>query len=143
MSIVIDASVFVAAARPSEPHHADSRQFIAEVRWAEIEIVCPTLVLPECSAAIFRRTADAQLAAQIVEMTEDLPNLKLISLTLARAWRASNLAVICGLRGSDAIYIAVASEFSATMIAWDKEILRRGVTACPVMTPAGWLSTNP
>lgn len=52
MKITIDASVFVAAARPAEPHYLESRAFIPEAQKVNIEVICPTLVLLECGAAL-------------------------------------------------------------------------------------------
>jgi predicted nucleic acid-binding protein len=70
MRITIDASVFVAAARPAEPHYSRSRAFIPEAQKVNIELICPTLVLPECGAAIARRTGNPMLALSAVVMID-------------------------------------------------------------------------
>lgn len=49
----------------------------------------------------------------------------------------------CRLRGADAVYVAVAQEYGATLIIWDQELLTRGAAAITVVTPADWLAANP
>ena len=62
MSLTVDASVFVAASRADELHYTASRQFLQQARAQRFTLCCPTLVIPECAAAIARPTADATLA---------------------------------------------------------------------------------
>jgi len=106
--ICIDASVFVAAARAAEEQHADSMAFLREVQAQGEEVYCPTLVLPECAAAIARRTDDPDLARQLVLLIEQYPRLQLVALTLPLAQRAAQIAATHQLRGADAVYVAVA-----------------------------------
>ena len=65
MSYTIDASVFVAAARPVEADHAVSLKFLEQVEQQRLPTVCPTLLLVECAAAIARATDDEVLAEQL------------------------------------------------------------------------------
>jgi predicted nucleic acid-binding protein len=143
MRITIDASVFVAGMRPSEPHYAESRAFILEAQMAKVEVICPTLVLPECSAAIARRTGNPLLAAGLVAMIESWPDLQLLPLNLSRARRAATIGADHRLRGADSIYVAIAEEYATPLIAWDDEILKRGASVVVTMTPANWLVANP
>ena len=46
------------------------------------------------------------------------------------------------LRGADAVYIALAVEFGATVITWDAEMLTRGAGAVSVLTPSDWLASH-
>ena len=81
MSLAIDANVLVAAAREEEEHWDVSIEFLKQVRTCGQAICCPTLVLPECSAAIARRTGNADLAIEILRRVEALPNLRLVPVT--------------------------------------------------------------
>lgn len=56
---------------------------------------------------------------------------------------SAQVAVSCRLRGADAVYVAVAQEFRATMITWDNEVLLRDAAVVPTMTPTDWLAANP
>jgi predicted nucleic acid-binding protein len=142
MKITIDASVFVAAARPAEPRYLKSRAFIPEAQKANIEVICPTLVLPECGAAIARRTGNPTLALSVVVMIDNWRGLQLIQLTASRARRAAQIASDQRLRGADSIYVAVAEEFATTLVTWDDEMLQRGAALVTTVTPDDWLKAQ-
>ncbi|MGE0131289.1 MAG: type II toxin-antitoxin system VapC family toxin [Blastocatellales bacterium] len=142
MKITIDASVFVAAARSVEPHYADSVNFLEEAQAAKVEIICPTLVLAECCAAVARRIGDTALALRTVGLIEKRPGLRLVRLTTVRARRAAQSAAYQRLRGADSIYVATAEEFAATLITWDGEMLKRSAAVVSAMTPVDWLKAQ-
>ncbi len=73
MNVTVDASVFVAASRSDEVHYRASHQFLQQVRAQRCNMFCPTLLLPECAAAIVRPTANARLAEQLVSLVETFP----------------------------------------------------------------------
>lgn len=139
MSLTIDASVFVAATRLQEQHHDISREFLQKVQEKAIEVFCPTLALPECSAAIARRTGDSALAEEVVSLIENFPNLYLVSLDATLAHRASEIAIAHRIRGADSVYVAVAESASADLITWDDEMLQRGRNLVSTMTPVEWI----
>ena len=139
MNCTIDASVLVAVARAPETHHATSIDFLRRVEEQAANLFCPTLVLAECSAAIARQTDRPILAERMVTFIERLPNLLLIPLDIPLARRAAYLAIAHRLRGADAVYIAVAEAFGATLITWDAEMLQRGPAAVMTITPSVWL----
>ncbi len=142
MNYTVDASVFVAAVRAAEPHNAVSKQFLKHLRRCHVDIFCPSLVLPESSAAIARRTGRIALAARTVSIITNFPNLQFIPLTLSLAQRAAQIASDCRVRGADAVYIATAEGSSATLITWDGEVLTRGASIIAVITPADWLASQ-
>jgi len=81
MNYTIDASVFVSAIRALEAQHLTSLDFLDQVQVQGATIICPTLVLPECAAAIIRPTGDVVLAERVIRLIESFPSLNLISLT--------------------------------------------------------------
>ncbi|NOT62302.1 MAG: type II toxin-antitoxin system VapC family toxin [Acidobacteria bacterium] len=142
MKLAIDANVFVSAANASEPQHAGSLRFLHEVRNRAVAVFCPTLILPECSAAISRPTGSAALAAALVTQIQQWPALQLISLNLALAQRAAAITGAQKLKGADAVYVALTEAHADTWITWDKELLQRGPAIVPTLTPADWLQAN-
>ncbi|MBM4033145.1 MAG: type II toxin-antitoxin system VapC family toxin [Planctomycetes bacterium] len=140
MNLTVDASVFVAAARDVEPHHAESLAFLHELHVGALRVSCPTIVLPESAAAIARRTGDDALTDEAVELILSLAGLQLLVVDFPLAERAVELAKAHRLRGADAIYVAVADASKATLVAWDSEMLVRGGNAVPTMTPSTWLA---
>lgn len=143
MKITIDASVFVASARPEEPHYAISLDFLREARSREMKLICPSLVLPECGAAIARHLGDAVMAYTLVTQVAAWPGLELVHLTEDRARHAAQCAIRAQLRGADSIYVATALEFNAALISLDDEVLRRSISFVAGMTPSEWLGINP
>jgi len=141
--LTIDANVFISARVRTEVQHAASDQFLDRLVQATVDIFCPTLIVPEVAAAIARPTGSARLANAVVSQIENFPHLSLVGLTQDRARRSADLAILCRLRGPDAVYVALAQEFGTTLITWDAEMLTRGARAVPVLTPTDWLAANP
>jgi predicted nucleic acid-binding protein len=121
----IDASVFVSAGSVAEARHRDAFQFLRWTVATGTVLYCPTLVLAECAAAISRQTGKAALAQRVVRLIARLPNVVLVPLDLIRAHRAADIAMAHRLRGADAVYVAVASDFNATLVTHDTEMLQR------------------
>ena len=138
MNCTIDASVFVAAVRLEEDHYTVSREFLRQAREEAVTVLCPTLVLPECAAAIARPTGDSALVEELTVLIEDFPGLRLVSIDLPLARRAVQIATTHRLRGADSIYVAVAEMFNATLVTWDAEMLQRGSAAIQTLTPTEW-----
>jgi predicted nucleic acid-binding protein len=143
MNLTVDASVFVAASRSDEVHYPASHQFLQQIRAHRCNLFCPTLLLPECAAAIARPTADARLAEELVSLVETFPRMQLIPLDLPLAHRAAQVAREHRLRGADSVYVSVAETFNARLIAWDAEMLERGAEVVATMTPLEWMEEQP
>ncbi|MCK5118295.1 MAG: PIN domain-containing protein [Candidatus Latescibacteria bacterium] len=139
MNCTIDASVFVAAVRVEEDNYTISRRFLQQVRAETVTVFCPTLVLPECAAAIARPTGDAALVEELTMLIESYPGLSLVALELPLARRAVQIATAHRLRGADSVYVAVAEAFDAPLITWDMEMLQRGPAVVPTHTPTEWV----
>jgi predicted nucleic acid-binding protein len=137
MRWTIDASVFVSSARSDESSYLISRNFLRSVQ--SLEVYCPTLALAECAAAIARQTGNPSLAEELVAILEDFPGMNLIPLDLTLARKAAKIAILHRLRGADAVYVAVAEAFGATLITWDREMLSRCPSVVATMTPESWL----
>jgi predicted nucleic acid-binding protein len=142
MILVIDASVFVAAARTQETHHSVSRQFLRQARSQEATVLCPTLLLPECAAAIVRPTGDVALGEELVALISSFPGLRLVNLDPSLAHQAVQVATHHRLRGADSVYIAVAEAAKATLVTWDEEMLERGAGVVVTQTPLQWMGEH-
>lgn len=104
----VDASVFLNAFNPYEEGHQESHRFLAELQEQGVPIVVPTLLLPEVAGTIARGRQDARLARTFTGNLANLPHLVLIPLDATLARRAAEMAAEHRLRGSDAVYAAVA-----------------------------------
>lgn len=117
----VDASVFLNAFNPYEPGHENSHLLLALLQERAAPIAVPTLLLPEVAAAIGRGRQDADLAREFSSNLARLPHLILVPLDAALAQQAADVAAQYQLRGSDAVYAAVALRFGSTMITLDRE----------------------
>jgi len=117
----VDASVFLNAFNPGEVGQAESNRFLNHLQAQAIPIIAPTLLLPEVSAAISRGREDAKLAQAFANTLSRLPNLVLIPLDTLLAQHAAEVAAQYRLRGSDAVYAAVAIRFGSHLVTLDRE----------------------
>lgn len=133
--VTIDASVFVSAFTPTEPAHQPSRAFMLNVREHSIPIIVPVLILPEISAALSRGQRKPELGKAFVQELRDFPNTTFIDVDGAVANLAVEVAANHRLRGSDAIYAAIALRFGTELITLDKEQLDRLPKVLSVRSP--------
>jgi predicted nucleic acid-binding protein len=133
--VTIDASVFVSAYTPTEPAHQASKSFMLSARDHSTPIIVPVLLLPEISAAISRGQGKPDLGKAFVQQLRSLPNTTFISVDEGIANLAVEVAADRRLRGSDAIYAAVALRFGTELITLDKEQLDGLLKVLSVHTP--------
>ena len=135
LPVTIDASVFVSAFTPTEPAHQVSKAFMLGVREQSIPIIVPVLVLPEISAALSRGQGKPELGKAFVQELRNFPNTTFIDVDDNIAILAVEIAANNRLRGSDAIYAAVALRFGTELITLDREQLDRLPKVLPVRAP--------
>lgn len=133
--VTIDASVFVSSFTPNESAHMESKSFMLTIREQSIPIIVPVLLLPEISAAISRGQDKPELGLTFVKELKKLPNTTFIDIDDSIAMLASEIAAKHRLRGSDAVYAAVALRFGTELITLDKEQLLRLPKVLTVKTP--------
>jgi predicted nucleic acid-binding protein len=131
----VDASVFLNAFNSTERGHEGSAAFFARVRATASPIIVPTLLLPEVAATITLGHGDAALARSFADAIARLPNLVLVPLDRELAEQAANVAAGFHLRGSDAVYVAVALRFNADLVTRDREQRERAAGALTAISP--------
>ncbi len=141
--IVTDASFWVSALLARDVHHSEANALLRRMAAEEIPVIAPAFAIVEVAGALVRRTQDHATTEKTVRHIQKQPWLTLIPMTVAFAELAAKLAISCGLRVADAIYVALARQEGVPLITRDNEILQRGGGAALVMTPADWLRQNP
>lgn len=134
--ITVDASVFVNAFSPTEEGSDQSAEFINKIRKEATPIIQPTLFLPEVIASIARKRGDTELALQLAQELRRFSRITIVGLDENLADFASEVAAAYRLRGSDAVYAAVALRFGCELVTLDKEQLERLPGVVPVRSPA-------
>ena len=132
----IDASVFLNAFNPYEVGHEDSNRLLARLQEQAVPIIVPTLLLPEVAAAVSRGREDEDLARRFAASLSRLPYLVLVSLDAALAQQAADVAAQYHLRGSDAVYAAVALRFGSTLVTLDRKQRERVSATLTTCSPA-------
>lgn len=133
--VTIDASVFISAFTPSEEEHEASKGFMRAARAANAPIIVPTLVIPEIAAAISRGQGKPDLGFSYAIEVSQFPNVTLINLDTSLAESAAEVAAHSRLRGSDAVYAAVAMRYATELVTLDREQLERVKKAIKVRKP--------
>jgi predicted nucleic acid-binding protein len=131
----VDASVFLNAFNPREAGHAASKAFLGNLQSKAVPIIAPALLLPEVASAIRRGRDDAALARQFSRAIDKLPNLVLVSLDRQLAMQTIDIAADYGLRGSDAVYVAVALRFACPLVTLDHKQHDRAANALATHYP--------
>ena len=123
--VVVDASIWVARLVPQDVFHEASKSWLAAQRADHVELVSPSLLLTEVAGAVARRTGDAELAKRAVEQLNALPGLRLVQMDDRLVQQAAQLAAELGLRGADALYVAVAFQLGIPLASLDDEQKQR------------------
>lgn len=139
---VIDASVYVGRLRENEPKHAACKGLLGAIQTRRIAVACPNLVWVEVAAAVRRGTGGPDLARAAVTALQRLPGHHYVAMDDALAHAAAELAGERGLRGADAVYVALARRLGWALISLDEEQRRRASglvqTCSPQELLGGW-----
>ncbi len=133
--VTVDASVFVNALSPDEDGSDTSSDFISQLKQEGTAFIQPTLFIPEVVASIARKQESPKTGIEILHQLRKIPKLTLVDLDDDFADLASEIAANSRLRGSDAVYAAVALRFGTELITLDKEQLARLPKLLPVRAP--------
>ena len=133
---VIDASVYVALANDGDPYHDRCFQWFESSVREQPPPAAPGLLLVEVAASIRRLTGSTKLARRVLSELQEDELIELYPLTAARSETAAEIAASIGVRGADAVYLALASELGETLITLDRQQLERGKRMVDVTRPA-------
>lgn len=137
--LTVDASVWVAAADPSDEFYAVSRDFLMGVARRRLRIYLPAYARIEIACALARRRRSAaagQILANALVDSVSVVQVPLDTQFLAQALLSGTRAF---LRGADALYVATAELNHARLVSWDGELVQRA----DAITPSDWLAANP
>jgi predicted nucleic acid-binding protein len=134
MKLVLDASVAIAAMRPSETAYAAARARIERVLQGGDELVQPALFGVEVAGALARRgLAEADIRALVQALRA--PPHRIVTIGPKGSASAETCAMKGRLRGADAIYVWLASARGLPLCTLDQEMAQRGAAFCKVIAP--------
>lgn len=118
---VVDASVWVSRLVTWDVNHTASRQWLEMHDASGGRLVAPVILLAEVSGAVSRRTNDARLGHQATATLLRLRALRLVAVDRRLGEAAARVGADLGLRGADAVYVALAQQLKLPLVTWDKE----------------------
>ena len=132
---VVDASVWVSRLVASDVNHSSSRRWLERYEAKGGRLVAPVILLAEISGAISRRTNSAWLGRQSLESLLRIRALRLVTVDRRLGEAAARLGADLGLRGADALYVAVAHRLRIPLVTWDREQQEKASTVITVELP--------
>lgn len=134
MVVVVDSSVFVASLSPIDSTHVVSRSFLSKLDTQEV--LLPTLVIAEVAIVLYRN--GYKEIPTVVRNVSSFPLMPLdrefINLMVA------GLPNMPPLKTADMIIVSTAKEAQATLVTWDKQLLRLPASICKITTPEAFLN---
>ena len=131
----LDANIFVRDLDPRHPDHATCRDLLKRLRTTGMPIIVPLLLLIEVSGAISRELRDPMRGRLAVMALREFPNITFVALDDRLAQDAADIAADYGIRGADAIYVAVARHSGCTLVSLDREQRERAASIVDARTP--------
>lgn len=132
---VLDASVQIALVNRADPHReAALRWYRSAIAKAE-PLHAPWIMVAELGSGIRRGLGDRDLAQQAVQslIADGMVQLVLVDADLAA--RAAAIAIDHGIRGCDAVYVALAQALGEPLVTFDRQQSTRGAGAATVLQP--------
>ena len=139
---VVDASVWVARFVESDRFHAASLAWIIDSVGSVRPIHAPLILLPEVAGPIARVTGRQNGIADAIRAIVDAPGVFLSPLDDHLAGASWRLAAELGLKGADAVYVALAQNLGFPLVTWDREQLERAPDVISVRTPTELLEVS-
>src|SRR5436189_5292441 len=117
--VVIDASVWVSRLLPTDANHQRA------IAWVDNHIMnggsfaAPLILVIEIAASVSRNTGNPLDARIAVRQLYLLPNMQLLAMDQPLVNESTDLAADYGLRGADAMYVAVAKRLGVSLVTFD------------------------
>lgn len=137
-AVVIDASVRIAAVDQGDPERESAARFLVAVAGKLAQVVVPGIARVEVARASGRRFGEPQWSRAVVAALFSAPFIRESVLDPPLVEKAVMHGTDAGLRGMDALYVAVAAHEAAVLVTLDRELLKcdGGVT------PESWLASS-
>ena len=133
---VVDASVWVARYVRKDEHHQICRDWLHDNLQEGVEIYEPSILLPEVAGPIARVTNMPPAGFHAALQVYALPQVSIVPIDDSLTRLSAQFAADLRLRGADAVYVALASLKSMTLITLDGEQLTRTSSVITAKRPS-------
>ncbi len=132
---IADASVTTSAFVATDSLHGPGLRWWGEAHRSTEMIYAPTILLTEVAGAIRRLTGDARKAQEALLSLSSDRKFHFVDSDLSLCTRAAEIAAAVGLRGCDALYVALAERLGEPLVTFDREQLERAAGVITVTRP--------
>lgn len=122
---VLDASILVSRVRPSETAHALVRDLLFALVSRKSELYIPAIALAETAAALSRGGIPTYTALATLAELRQLPGMMIVGVDITLGDIAARIAALQCMRGCDAVYVALALTFGASLVTLDRQQRQR------------------
>ena len=124
-AVVVDTSVWISRLLPTDGNHLAARTWIDQHLLGGGLLVAPILFVTEVAAALSRQTGRSTLARRAVAQLYNLPQMSLVPIDQALIDTATDLAASLGIRGADALFVALAQQLTIPLLTFDTEQIQK------------------
>lgn len=135
MIVVVDASVWVSAILVADAFYTETSRWFRDFHRNGGRVAGPITLVSEIAGAISRRSGRSDIAYQYAVDIQYDPRVQLYSVDSELGDAAARLAAQLPLKGSDAVYVALAEGLGVPLVTRDREQLARGSAVIQTMTP--------
>jgi predicted nucleic acid-binding protein len=122
---VIDTSAWISRLLPTDSNHTAARRWIDQHLLGGGLLVAPVLLVVEVAAALSRQTGRPVVAHRAVTQLYGLPHMSLVPIDQALIDTATDFAANLGMRGADALFVALAQQLNIPLVTFDAEHIQR------------------
>lgn len=133
--IVVDSSVWVSRIVTLDAFHAISRRWIEDTISRGEKLIIPSLALSETAGAVARRTGRSAIGRRATRQMLQVSEVRVDPVDRALALVAARIAADHKIRGSDAIYVALAYRLGVPLVTWDNEQATRASALIATLQP--------
>lgn len=132
---VIDTSVYVSSIDPNSSNYLAAQAWLLAALGRGEHISSPWILATELGAAFGRTKGNPSLALQVVRMLIGAGLVELVPVGPSLAHQAAVIAAQQGIKGCDAIFVALAVSLGETLVTLDKDQATRAAAIVPVYQP--------
>jgi len=135
-AVALDPSLLITSVTTTDPGRVNASAFVRLLGEAAIELWLPTIALPELASGLGRGQRSQPAARRLLTRFRGLPYLQLVAVDEALAAISADLSLRQGLKGCDAVYVALARSLAIPLITLDREQKDRAPADVEVFTPS-------
>jgi len=133
---VLDTSVYVALLDPRDAMYPVSQAWLARAIAEGERIAAPWLLVAEVAGAISRIRGDAPAAERVANHLVTAGVIDLVAVGPALARQAATIAAQQGIKGCDAVFVALAARLGDVLVTLDKQQATRAAAVVAVHQPS-------